>query len=65
MIRLRLFYQASVFFASVPQHLKMKHIHLAFRMNGFNKGSEVGNRAGVGERRREMLTAWETHQVFP
>lgn len=41
-IKLGLFYLAPVFLASVLQHLKMKHIHLAFRMNGFNKGSELG-----------------------
>lgn len=27
--------------AIVSQHLKMKHIHLAPRMNGFNKGSTM------------------------
>lgn len=46
MIRLGVFYQASVFFASVPRHLKMKRIHLAFRMNGFNKGSELEKGGG-------------------
>lgn len=37
-IKPALFYTDRWLPAIVFQHLKMKHIHLAFRTNGFNKG---------------------------